>query len=441
MKFIFILLFVFSYNVFAQDQFILGEGRFLSIKEDSLTFVKQQLLHIAIEDIVSKELVEIGFNKDLFWKKFNDKFDESYLVDKEKIDLKYKIKEGSLSEDKLNRYRNSLRYTKLNKRRKFGGLSKIVQRYEIKRMSRSPQNPHSRYLSIEAKIDRDALTKIYFRFVSGKKSSNFGNLYVKAEYELVNCSYSNLGVDTKSDFTNVIMKNWLDWFSKNKPTNMSNVLELEDDLRGKYKDYLKIPIHNLEEEIPDEFQNSLLVVIKIKINRIKENNLFKEYVYSFSGGGYLKDLSSGKIIYETKIPEIKKHYTNLAFKELSSTLANIVYRIPFSFFVEVKDKVKVSNNANRIMNLKILNYKNMTEIVSLLDILKSRGLKLSLDAEIASFSREEATALLYYDGQSKDVKKLLENLKQVKNIPQFNLIDSDSALSIQFKHGPMQGEI
>ena len=69
MKWILPLLLMMSFANAAD--FIRGEGRFVSEPSDGHEFVKSQLLYEGFSDILSKEMRNLGLNKDLFWLRDN----------------------------------------------------------------------------------------------------------------------------------------------------------------------------------------------------------------------------------------------------------------------------------------------------------------------------------------------------------------------------------
>ena len=80
--------------------FIRGDGRFYAMEDDSLAFVKKQLLFNAFKDIISKELKNEGLSPNVFWEKFEEKFDESFEPVQESLTLKYGIEEEDVSAKK-----------------------------------------------------------------------------------------------------------------------------------------------------------------------------------------------------------------------------------------------------------------------------------------------------------------------------------------------------
>jgi len=204
---IFVTLFftLISLNGFAAS--VQGEGRFYANDDDSLSFIKSQVIHNGFIDVISKEILAMGLNKDVFWKKYDDKFEDSFISIDNSLKEKYQVTEESKELDKRN-YIKALRVKKLNARKAFGKLPRVVQSYGIKRYTRSQQDPNARYVKLEATINRNLLRKIYYNYVQGKKLSAYGSLFLDINYKLVNCDYTDLGVEKETDFTDVVNKSF-----------------------------------------------------------------------------------------------------------------------------------------------------------------------------------------------------------------------------------------
>ena len=135
------------------NDYIEGEGRFYAGDDDSLAFVKSQLISNAFQDVISKELASMGLDANLFWNKWNARFDSYFTPVQEQLREKYKLDEQGNGAQK-NDYQKALRVKKLELQARYGDLARVVSSYSIKRMTRSTQVPNSRYMSLQAKVDR-----------------------------------------------------------------------------------------------------------------------------------------------------------------------------------------------------------------------------------------------------------------------------------------------
>ena len=89
-KYLVVFCLLLSLNIQAEE-YVLGEGRFNATDDDSLGFVKKQVIHQGFLDVISKELETMGLNKDLFWQKYDEKSKNSFASVELSLKEKYKI--------------------------------------------------------------------------------------------------------------------------------------------------------------------------------------------------------------------------------------------------------------------------------------------------------------------------------------------------------------
>ena len=102
-----------SFSINAQE-YVLGEGRFTATSDDSLGFVKKQVIHQGYLDVISKELESMGLNKELFWQKYNEKFTTSFEATENNLKEKFKIGTGEETQKQKEIFAKQLRYKKLS---------------------------------------------------------------------------------------------------------------------------------------------------------------------------------------------------------------------------------------------------------------------------------------------------------------------------------------
>lgn len=441
LKYLLLFMVFFTQVTFAQTKLVVGDGKFNAKETDALDFVKKQLIHEALLDIVTKELKEIGLNDELFWQKYNDGFETTIKSAQESLKTRFGIGTDKENAKSLEQYNDSLRFKKLNTRIKYANLHRVLSSYSIKRMSRAPQNPSLRFIKLEAKVDRSLLSKIYFQFVQGKKSSEYGSLFINTEYELINCSYSDLGVENEKDFTSVLNKHWLDWFNNNRPENIANIEILDEDKKAKLKEFQSLPIEKSFDSIPDIFINSLLISIKVKVDLQEYSKVLKEHEFQYSGDIFLQDLQTGKIISQGSIPIDIQKYSNVADNNLSSVIANYVYRMPLALFTKFRTKMANIPPLKLSKTLTLFNYKNLKDVDDFIELIQEKGIKYSLSSKLISIGVNKATLLVYFDGEISEFKELLDSVESAKKDLPFEFIDSEDALGIKFNQATVTKDV
>jgi hypothetical protein len=427
----YLILGLLSLSVNAASDFVKGEGRFYASSSDSLTFIKAQVIHKGFLDVISKELETMGLSKEVFWKKIDEKFESSFASVEAGLKNKYSIDSKDGKADRAG-YNKDLRSKKLVAKKNFANLKRVIQSYSIKRYTRSQQDPNARYVKLQAKVNKTLLREIYYAYTRGKKSSDYGSLFLDVEYNLVDADYTDLGVEQREDFTSVVNDNWLKWFSENKPGNIANIQILSQDKKEKLDEYFKLPYEQMITDIPEMFVNSLYLKIEIVIEKVSSNPKLKEYSYIFSGGGYLLDLQSNNIISSMTFDKEEKKYRKLSFDKLSTVLANYVYRMPFGNFEKLKRKIKTIPPINSIHRISLFDFSNMDAVDEFLELLKGRGIKYSLNARLESIGTNRAEIVVFMDGEMSDLKTLLTELQAAKSDLKFDFIDTDNTLGVKF---------
>lgn len=430
MKWILFYLISFSSLSIAAN-FTKGDGKFLSKDGDGHQFIKEQLIHEGIKSIVSKELENLQLNKELFWNKYNDKLEERYKQIEENFRQSQNIDENTDAK-KLVRFEERLRIKKLKFRKRYANMHNMLPKYVIKKISRSPKNPKYRFIKMEGKIDTKLLTKVYYNLVRGKKRSDYGSLFLISNYELSGISYTELGIDNENDFEGEVTKNWLDWFSKNKPLNIANAEIMDEEKKSKLNEYLKVPTESMLSAIPDVFVNSLLLDIEINIKKKKFEKSTGTYNFEYSGYAYLKDLQTNLVLGTYKFSKVQKSYRSSGEINIANLVANHVYQMAKGYFPQIQTRIKDITPVSTIQRLRVTNFQNMKQLNKFVQLIRERGVKYSLKVKLDLISREYADLILFYDGEIEDLKALFTSIKSAKKDLSFDLIDTNNALGIKF---------
>src|SRR5690606_38903676 len=109
-----------------------------------------------------------------FWQKYHERLDKSLEHMDEAIKAENKVGTAEETRKGYENYKKEFRQKSLIKRKTFGDLESVLQSYSIRNQSRASSNSHSRYIKIEAKLFGDKLTEIYYQFVRGIKTSDYG---------------------------------------------------------------------------------------------------------------------------------------------------------------------------------------------------------------------------------------------------------------------------
>lgn len=431
-RILFLCLIFIGSTVFAQ-KFTKGTGVYRSDDGDSQEFIKQQLLYEGFKDIISKELDAMGLNKELFWKKYNDALDIEILALEKSLKEKYQIDNNPTS-SQVQKFKKSFRYRKLIKTRNFGRIQNIISSYTLDKIYRSPKNPKYRRIKLEGAVKTDKLHALYYSLIKGKKSSDYGSLFINSEYILDGFNFSDIGIENPSVITDEVSKSWISWFSdeKRKPKNIANIEVLDADKKEKLQTYLKLSKGDLRSNIPEVFVNSLLLDIEIHIKLTVLNERFKEHKLEYFGNAYLKNLQTNLVVKTFKLNTVTKNVVVDEDINLPSLIANDVYRLALGEFNTVASTVKNINPMDSYMALPILGKINVYELNALKDLIVERGVKYSLQANLSDISRERSSLDLYFDGENSDIRNFLVSLESAKKDLKFQVVEDNGSFAVKF---------
>lgn len=425
------LLGILNSQAFANN-FVKGEGHFYQHNGDSYQFIKEQLIYESVKSIVSKEIEQLGLNKEKFWEKYESKLNKKFENFEESLKASLNITENSSPAQRQN-YKDELRKRKLNYRKRFLGFNRLLTKYAISKISRSSRDPKYRIMKLEGQLDRNYLTKIYYNLVSGKRSTAFNNLYIKTHFKMNNLSFTELGIENEKDFEGEISKSWLTWLSQHKPVNVSTVQLLDDEKSDRLIEYLKIPADQVLTNVPEVFESSLLFDIEMEIIKREFDENLNSYKFEYKGHAYLKDLHSNLIVGSYDFGTQEKKYRLSGNLSLANLIANHVYQMAVGYFNQVQSSVKAVEPITQVMRLHAFSFKNINQINSFIELIEQKGIKHSLKAKVDSFGLDNIDLLLYYDGQPAEIKELLSASQSAKKGIEFDLIETDKDFGIKFK--------
>lgn len=440
-----------SMSAFSADKFVNGEGRFFAQDEDSLSFVKKQLLYSAFRDVLSQEMTAIGLDSATFWTAYDHKFDGYFEPIKKKLKVTYKIDDNTeVSEAQQEAYRKKLRRKKLTLMAKYGRLGRAITSYSIKKMTRSTQMANSRYLNLQARVNRKFLNNLYRKFTLSSKRRRYKKLYLTVNFSLEDMSWVDLGVGVESDFTTVVKEHWKRWVEDNIKGDIEEVIITDSSSESKLKEFIKIPqyttqaIHNftgVEHPImknvetgyvrieDDGFREALWLDVKVEIKKKNEDKLLKQREFSFGGEFLLVDLKSNSLAMHFDFVKETAKFSFTKAHTLSSNAASLVYRLPMTQFGKIKSGLSSLPQGKKSVKLEVYNLASLAQLYSFIEILQSKGVTFSLSAQIESFSTSVAFINLKYSGSNEGLSQVLMSLHQLE-------LDSQNLIALKVKDHP-----
>lgn len=413
-----------SVSSFAQ-QIVQGQGRFNSTSDDSLSFVRSQLLYKAFRDVLNKELKSMGLDAQGFWRKYESRFEKSFESVENELRTEYGLDDDSdVSSSDREEFKEKLRLKRLSSQAAFGNLARAIESYSIKNMSRSAQAAQSRFLTLEAKVNRRMLNSIYSEFMQEGKRRFFSQLYLTPKFRLREGSWSDLGVKSKVDFTEVVEKHWKNWLSSKLSRSVQEVVVTDEDQIQRIQDFLKIPADNAEtflglgdeskedvdldfvqgEEIETQrlessLANSLWLEMTIDIVKTDENLLHGQRGFSYSGKFLLMDLKTREVLLAYDIDGQEHSYQTQDPQNLSSSIASFVYRMPMGGLEKLAPTLAKVDSRSQSYMLEVKNLTSIRDLELFNEMLSKEGLTEEFDPQVISFDGLNARVKLNFKGE------------------------------------------
>lgn len=433
--FISILFSEIGYTASGHGKFIRGEGRFYATDDDSLAFLKKQLFFNSFKDVVSKEFKAMGLDEILFWNKFDFKFNDYFDPIKEKLKLKYgfdnKEKMSKLSKKQIKKkkeeYVKKLRHKRLALMARYGRIDRAITSYTKVKMTRSTRYPNTRYMTLQAKVDKKYLNELFYKFTTVGKTRHFDKLYITANFRLENMGWNDVGVEIESDFVKVVKEYWKRWFQDNLGSYIDEIVVTDKDVENKLEDHLKMP-SIISDQINlmaasdkgriiisggEWVRNSIWLKVNVGIEKNNEDTMMKKREFHFGGDFVLVDLKTNLLISHYDFISETNKYSYQRPHELSSNVASFVYRYPLIKFQELFEKFGGKAVGDNRIAMEIFNLESIQELFILNEIITTRGVTLRLNSSIKSYSGNVGLISLSFNGE---LERLMIFLKSLENV-------------------------
>lgn len=401
-----------------------GDGKFLTREGDNQESIKKVLFFYALKDLITRELKSIGVDPNIFWRKFDDKFELSLNEQKRvflaKKEEQYKNDGTRLRKEKIERdWIIETAPAKVD----FMGLSNVLSTYNITRLNRSPQNPLIRYMTIQGEIGKQILGQLYRKMIQEGPVKDFVRVYLYSKFDLVNCTWNELGVDSENDFTKVVKSHWLDWL-KNHLRGDIHEFEIADEgiLRNieeeikdaEEKDAAKKWEGLLANEINGDYADAVLVKINVIIKKTNEDLLNQTRNIEVSTDYMVKGIGPNYVVLTEDIEIPKKEYSVKDAQEYSSALATSVYQSPLVSLSDLKRSLQSVSPSYRVLKLELGNVFSLTDLTKIQEYMENLNPGRQVKSSIISQSGKQAIMELKINGNKDEISRFLNSLDNAK---------------------------
>lgn len=417
MKFLLtISLILFSSFAFPQTM-VSGEGRFYAADEDSLVFVKNQLHYQAVRDVITKELRTMGLDDKVFWQSYDTKFKNYFEAIEKQLKEKYANEQGEVPKDKKQDYERTLRAKRLSILANYGRLQGVITSYSVKRMTRSPQSPQSRYYQIDAKTDRRSVNELYLKFTADDADRKYTTLYVSANFALNHMTWNDTGVELGSDFTDVVKDHWKKWLTAKFAGQIQEIVFTDEGLERKLREFLMIPrdlafnqrVENGDNSIA-QLASSLWLKVGMNLDKLHENQLLNKREISIDGDVLLIELKTNRSISQRDLDSEKKNFHTEELKTFSSSLASMVYSKPLEAFDDARKSMSDVSQAKHNYRITVSSLSSIQDLLDVGSLLTTKGVIHQAKTEVVGFDGKSGELTITFRGGRQNLSTFLKGV-------------------------------
>ncbi|MBH46555.1 MAG: hypothetical protein CME71_00115 [Halobacteriovorax sp.] len=411
-----LILFFLATSVSAQTT-VSGEGRFYAGDDDSLSFVKAQLHYQAVRDVISKELKSMGLDDKVFWQRYESKFSEYFQSVEKQLKEKYADASGEVPKDKKLDYEKALRAKKLEAMSRYGRIQGVITSYSVKRMTRSPQNPQSRFYQIEAKTDRRSVNELYIKFTSDEADRKYTTLFVTVDFALSHMTWTDTGVEVGSDFTDVVRDHWRKWLENKFTGQIDEIVFTDDTMQRQLREFLLIPrdiefnqrLENGDSSL-SRYGTGLWLKISMKMDKLREDELLKKREISIDGDVLMIELRTNRSIAQSNFEPEKKLFHTEEAKSFSSSLASMVYSKPLPAFEEARRATREISMSRQDFHLKVASLTSIQDLLDVGTLLTNKGVVHQARTEVVGFDGSKGVLNISFRGGRQNLTSFLRGI-------------------------------
>lgn len=390
----------------------------------------------------------MNMDADLFWSKYEEKFQEAFQPTEEKLQKRYGLGgEKKVSVVKKVQYERELRKARLAKIARFGNLSKVISRFSVKKISRSTKNANRRYMRMKVKVNRRALQKIYMQFVSSKHTVQYDRLIIHPNLSLQNAGWTDLGVSTKTVLEGALYESWQNWFVSNY-SDIANLIEFEK-LTGPAVEVAKadqvqeqesastaegtvetesgqtgsVAAENLIEKEDASGLKQLHLFIEASIRKTYEDELENYRGFAFKIYTNIIDGQTGELVASKDLSIEPQSFSTVSVKELSSNVASAIYNLPLKELERLKSEVfKYKSNSSKVL-VKVAHFPS--DLINLKTRIEEIGLGMGVQAQVVRYLPKESLLSINYAGQDERLTAFIARMNELEFV-------KDKGASVEF---------
>jgi hypothetical protein len=406
-----------------------GEGELnqrvsVSLKLEGVTeeIARRELLFSACLKSMEKLASGMGYKYDDFNQKLNNAFinyfklyQEKRLI--EKFGVKYK---ESMSDAEIKSFLTPILTEEHNLFIKFSQIIEALKSHSLSAFTQNKEDLNLWTADVNLEFDKIKLEKI-FRRVINDKGYHSSKLIIMSDIDAYQFTWPELELESHKNFLAPLNQSWLKWENENLPTSVAEVRICEESCLS----YITKWSEDSSEHriLSDEYADSVLLKVALRLKRVSSKPDLKEATFEWEGRSVLQDLNTKRILASFVIPQEKRTFRYTDQKSLNSALASSLYRSPLTSFLQFKRKLEDNIGFNRVSKLVIKGHSNLGDVLTLIEVIKTRGSSLGLEVFIDAFTKDEAQIACFYRGEEKSFSDVLSGIKELKSSHSYTLVN------------------
>ena len=404
------------------SKFTNAKASFYSTSGDSLKVVKDQLIYLASREIISQELRTMGFNEKAFWKEYDGTLNEKLSSSKKQMLEEIKNKSG-----KKEQWKERWRRKKLLIRRRFGNILQVLDSYSVGRIYRATHNRSVRMMSMQGRVNKEKLKKLYFQFQNSSSPRIVEKVYLTFELNLAQGHWKELGIDDEGDLLDSLGEYLIKEFQKTF-SDRSLEIVLTDPLEFEriqkhlnMKEQKLVSLRAKENDVKGHFYNDVWMNVQLNLYVLNELTELRRKAISLGGDISVIELRYNEMVYTKQLEQVKKVIQKKKGILWGNQVGDHIFQRIAPLFIPIKSEViSLSSNIAKT-SVSVIGYENYLELKELLNLFQEKGGRYQLKAHLNHFSLRNAVLILEHIGSKRHFENILtsmsgQNLKNGKII-------------------------
>jgi hypothetical protein len=424
---LFCLLALLSFPVWAQLKIEQKIEKDLPAMEDPQ--IRRNLLFAGALKSLGHFSSELGMNVDEFQKKLSEKFINHFDAFKlAKLEEKFgKNHQTSLTPEEKQKFLASLEVYRDQELINFTHVENLIQSYTFKTLKQDEKTPGRWMADIELTMDKVKLDRFIKRITSDVKKP-YSKIWLIPSFNLQNASWTDLGLERESLFTNPIAQSWEKWIGENLSPEVEDVGLCLRECLAFYQTWENRDSSASLGSAQSEYAHGVFLRLSVDLRRVSYKESSQESLFEFSGRSVLTDIPSKRQIKAVELSTEKKQWRGIDLKATSSALANAIYRSGLSPLGTAMKGLEQEKRLDRVDRLVIKGYKSMSDVLALVKLLEGKGAQLGLKTKIDGFNQNQAELLCFYQGEEKSFTDVLSSLHELKSAHSYKLVSEHTGV-------------